>query len=670
MNDFERRDELAIENNFSKKSNNKNLPLNELQKDYDAELRTGDAYHREASIEVSPKNIFDNLLSVLETIDARQCTLIKKRLGLGESRKTLEEIGTIFGVTRERVRQIEKKAIEAINHPSRGWNPDNIWSHSLKNILAGPHAPITAQKLVLVDERFDFQAFDEAALYNLLKTLLSDEVTCYKIIYKGETYYSQVSQDNFDTTIAGIRSLLPSLEGQPIKEVETSVKGIIPQELTSFLALFLSDALEHSVIEEVEEVPTLKFFSLKITAKTIAQRLFNDLKEPVTNEQLHKIISQNYPDSEVRSVMNEVANLIDVFPMKHGVWGTIKMLNLTATELSQLKTLFTDFFNQLNKDQFHTNELQAFLEAHNTYFHVKMNSFKISGLLKYFKIGHYVGRNVFTTTENDNSRILIKDVVIQFIREEQKPVKKNILVERVKNVRSFDGILNLGQIPGIVHLGSGYYALETWIIEVTEGGCFYQTNNKNPKLFLEFSSSRPDLAKEWTDTEISTLLNLRNRGFSVPVIAKKMGLTRYAIYSRLKQNGSDDDIRSPELDLFVQPNKREKNSVKLGWTDDRTELLKQMWQDGSSASTIATKLGGGATRSSVLGKAHRLKLNKQNQNQIEELTNDEKEWSRSEIRRLTTLVELGYEPEVLSKILDKDQTDIEQKLKEITPTGM
>jgi len=152
--------------------------------------------------------------------------------------------------------------------------------------------------------------------------------------------------------------------------------------------------------------------------------------------------------------------------------------------------------------------------------------------------------------------------------------------------------------------------------------------------------------------------------------AKKMGLTRYAIYSRLKQNGSDDDIRSPELDLFVQPNKREKNSVKLGWTDDRTELLKQMWQDGSSASTIATKLGGGATRSSVLGKAHRLKLNKQNQNQIEELTNDEKEWSRSEIRRLTTLVELGYEPEVLSKILDKDQTDIEQKLKEITPTGM
>ena len=169
---------------------------------------------------------------------------------------------------------------------------------------------------------------------------------------------------------------------------------------------------------------------------------------------------------------------------------------------------------------------------------------------------------------------------------------------------------------------------------------------------MEFSSSRPDLAKEWTDTEISTLLNLRNRGFSVPVIAKKMGLTRYAIYSRLKQNGSDDDIRSPELDLFVQPNKREKNSVKLGWTDDRTELLKQMWQDGSSACTIATKLGGGATRSSVLGKAHRLKLNKQNQNQIEELTNDEKEWSRSEIRRLTTLVELGYEPEVLSKILD------------------
>jgi GcrA cell cycle regulator len=41
------------------------------------------------------------------------------------------------------------------------------------------------------------------------------------------------------------------------------------------------------------------------------------------------------------------------------------------------------------------------------------------------------------------------------------------------------------------------------------------------------------------------------------------------------------------------------------WTEERIELLKQMWSDGFSAGQIATKLGG-VTRSSVLGKKHRL----------------------------------------------------------------
>jgi GcrA cell cycle regulator len=44
------------------------------------------------------------------------------------------------------------------------------------------------------------------------------------------------------------------------------------------------------------------------------------------------------------------------------------------------------------------------------------------------------------------------------------------------------------------------------------------------------------------------------------------------------------------------------------WTAERVELLKQMWADGLSASTIAGRLGAGITRNAVIGKVHRLGL--------------------------------------------------------------
>ena len=44
------------------------------------------------------------------------------------------------------------------------------------------------------------------------------------------------------------------------------------------------------------------------------------------------------------------------------------------------------------------------------------------------------------------------------------------------------------------------------------------------------------------------------------------------------------------------------------WTKDKIELLKKLWASGFSASAIAGKLGDGATRNSVIGKSHRLKL--------------------------------------------------------------
>lgn len=46
----------------------------------------------------------------------------------------------------------------------------------------------------------------------------------------------------------------------------------------------------------------------------------------------------------------------------------------------------------------------------------------------------------------------------------------------------------------------------------------------------------------------------------------------------------------------------------MSWTDERVELLRQLWLDGKSASQISAELGLGITRNAVIGKVHRLGL--------------------------------------------------------------
>ncbi|MGL5511462.1 MAG: RNA polymerase sigma factor RpoD [Microcoleaceae cyanobacterium] len=70
--------------------------------------------------QVSKNLLREDLESVLNSLSARERDVLRLRYGLDDGRmKTLEEIGQIFNVTRERIRQIEAKALRKLRHPNR-----------------------------------------------------------------------------------------------------------------------------------------------------------------------------------------------------------------------------------------------------------------------------------------------------------------------------------------------------------------------------------------------------------------------------------------------------------------------------------------------------------------------------------------------------------------------
>jgi RNA polymerase primary sigma factor len=85
----------------------------------------GDFIEDKGIVSSSDRVIEDNLAEhtrkILASLTPREDKILRMRFGIGEkSDHTLEEVGQDFGITRERIRQIEAKALRRLRHPSRG----------------------------------------------------------------------------------------------------------------------------------------------------------------------------------------------------------------------------------------------------------------------------------------------------------------------------------------------------------------------------------------------------------------------------------------------------------------------------------------------------------------------------------------------------------------------
>jgi len=77
---------------------------------------------------VERHNLSEKIDEVLSFLTDQEAEVLRSRFGLGEYEpKTLEEIGKMFGVTRERIRQIEAKALRKLRHPSKLKQLENFY---------------------------------------------------------------------------------------------------------------------------------------------------------------------------------------------------------------------------------------------------------------------------------------------------------------------------------------------------------------------------------------------------------------------------------------------------------------------------------------------------------------------------------------------------------------
>jgi RNA polymerase primary sigma factor len=78
-----------------------------------------DTEHQSAEDRLTEVELQAVIQQMLKELDPRQADVLRRRFGIGCDEHTLEEIGQLYGVTRERIRQIETKALNGLKHPLR-----------------------------------------------------------------------------------------------------------------------------------------------------------------------------------------------------------------------------------------------------------------------------------------------------------------------------------------------------------------------------------------------------------------------------------------------------------------------------------------------------------------------------------------------------------------------
>lgn len=626
--------------------------------------------------------VFENFQLGLEHLTDREKIILIKRIGFAVVPQTLDQLGKEFKLTRERIRQIEVKAWKKLAHPSTGWNPSDIWDVALSDVFDKTTSPLSLHNLMLLDERFRFPDDCYSALEYLLTNILNGMVVCHKIILDGQSYFARATQDLFDSTYDGVSSLVSSMEGQTLIDVEQGVKSIVPAEIREFNSLFLHMTLRDASIRNDGGLEYLELFADKNTPNSVLRLIFKNSAVPVTNAELDEILLLNYPNLNIRTVRGLLPNIDGIFPFSHGSWGSLEMLGLTDQEFAEIKSLTLQFIADFDVEQFHSFKVLDFIKEREPNLAEKINEWGLSGLIRHFGICKYLGRNLFTTNEDDNKRVYIKELVVDVLSNYQRPMKEAEIKTEISKVR-YVGMSPLQVSEPVLRLGRGYFVLQYWDAKIANNGIFYKIPNESEIRFWDTTDhklARPS-CRDLTDAEISEQIKYYEQGLTDQQSADATEHSPYALDKAFKIHKTETPIlqkRGP----VTQPNSHTLDNVepidRTIWTTSKVERLKNLWNDGKSAKQIAA-LFGKLSRSAVLGKVHRLGLSSRKGPALAKEPSGSKEntllhsqivespaiWSDADLRKLRVLNDENYATTTIATILGRSLDDVNLKISQL-----
>ncbi len=392
------------------------------------------------TINLSDKNLGDAFNASLNKItDKRHKLVIEQRLGVSGPVKTLEEIAQGIGLTRERVRQIQKKIIQKIKN---GVFWDDHLKMCIMSVMESPNSPIYIDELNEIDPWFSGFEGNEKLLKNIII-----HFSYYKakfLEHNGRTILCHINNDEWEKLKSDIlKSFEYTLDIRyTIEDIEMMVENR--------LANFESKELSSLILDEIYPVLNFSTSDFDIVLSSIGNSISSHLKAilneeaaPLHYSKIRDLYQERYGVEVSERNIHARLNYGDFLLFNRGTYGTQKHLLLSEFEQKDIREQSEIFLEKHAKKQCHSHEILKFITGHD------IDKYILSIIIQKSKKITYLGKMVwiFGDGDEENQRLPIKETVASILKKNGKPMHIEEMEKEITKFRSVNAHFSVNLQP-------------------------------------------------------------------------------------------------------------------------------------------------------------------------------------------------------------------------------
>ena len=444
----------------------------------------------------------------LATLGPREGEVLRRRMGLSCDPQTLAEIGEVYGVSRERIRQIEEKTIQRLIRDEI-W--DDVLTAKLTTLLTDRQFPIPLRGIEALDPWFEGVSAEQHAIRYLLENMCPSGVGLVEV--DGVEYVSFLSQGEWAAALDEARQLLTAGadEHWPRTRCEYILRSLLSEKGTEFCGLLWEVAARSCHFAGEDDNKMLVGHGRG--AEQFVEAILHEAADPLHYSEIARLAStragREIDERRAHSAAAEIG-----FLFGPGTYGLLKHVQVPGDQLEAM----ADEASEIVIDgppgrQWHTSELIDVLRQRGNSAsaagkHVLDIALKQQGQLT------PLGRMIWSSPKGDvdTLRVEVRQALIAILRKAGRPLTTGELRQRLVAVRGLNESMQLSASDPIIKLENGLWGLNDRDLAIKR--------DDQPALLDTILHKLAGLRRSVHISEISTLLDDRVSGRTLISLAQ------------------------------------------------------------------------------------------------------------------------------------------------------
>ncbi len=410
---------------------------------------------------LQPKSFRDALHAAFSMLGERESTVLRQRMGMLGSRMTLEEIAKNYSITRERVRQIEVKAINRILVEMPVWA--GYFRSSLGSMSDGRVTPLPLLGLDVLDSWFAGAEFLPGPFAYSLEHLI-DPPEFHLIRVDGQAYVSRILQDEWEEAERSAVALLSTLSKNDSPRLESDIKLLVESQLeekgADLRPLLWEVATRRAHFSPGPSGERI-MVSFGMGAESVVESVLSESNIPLHYSDIAKRCVMKGHSMDVRRVHNAAANV--GYLLGRGVYGLGKHIDLSKDEQERVLGEVEEMLSETPGRQWHAGEICDELEAHGLDFEGRLSKYDLNVILGSSTTLAYLGRMVWAARTRgamgSADRLNIWQAIVALVQEHGSPMRASDIREIISRDRGLGSTFQIHQADPLIRVGENEWGI-------------------------------------------------------------------------------------------------------------------------------------------------------------------------------------------------------------------